>query len=94
MRLPTIHTPGPWHRSTLKGGLIVYGPDGYAIANAQVWHGRHEEFSAEGNAQLIAAAPELLEACEWALDALVAHKAGKSESGKKCAAAIAKATGK
>ena len=55
------HTPGPW--SLIKDGLpklnnqnnIVYGSDGVAIVYGQ---------ANDADAQLIAAAPELLEACK------------------------------
>ncbi len=52
------HTPGPWHVGGAKG-LIIYGPDDRAVANATVFHSKHaglEEWQA--NARLIAAAPD------------------------------------
>jgi len=63
------HTPGPWHTGAF-GNQIVYAADGWAVANAQVNHHQHKGFEEmQANASLIAAAPELLEACvamiEW-----------------------------
>lgn len=59
-----MHTPGPW---TINGSAIetdntiiahIYDPD----------ENGPDEFAA--NAHLIAAAPDLLAACEWLLDAI------------------------
>ena len=55
----TTHTQGPWHRGGKKG-LIVYGPKGYPICSCDTHHGTHQEWQDEANADLIAAAPELL----------------------------------
>lgn len=63
------HTPGPWHTATAArldnvGGrdVAVVDQANYIIAEAFeiVGHGEHR--SAEANARLIAAAPDLLEA--------------------------------
>lgn len=54
------HTPGPW-RMGQEGNLRVYGPDNTSSAGLIA-----ETFNRE-NARLIAAAPELLEACKAAL---------------------------
>ena len=61
------HTPGPW---TIGGELI--SKQGTAIEIASVWRNTHPDRSADApdpdtadaNARLIAAAPELLEALE------------------------------
>jgi hypothetical protein len=58
------HTLGPWHIG--GNGLIVYSLGGYAICDVKTFHGRVDDDTA--NARLIAAAPELLEACKMALD--------------------------
>jgi hypothetical protein len=65
------HTPGPWTISAVCTDEII-GEGGILVARAiQYGHDiiiSHEErFS---NARLIAAAPDLLEALIWALDAL------------------------
>ena len=59
----TEHTPGPW---TIKqfGGPQISGPKGYAVAT--MWGAlsvRELKGQDLANAKLIAAAPELLEAC-------------------------------
>jgi len=70
------YTKGPWHCKPNANG--VYGADGYAITypivqaitvlgsddQSHQWVNRN----AEANARLISAAPELLEALEWAVD--------------------------
>ena len=67
------HTPGPWHLvgspSLDKGNpWSVYGPDHHLVAFASV--GRE---TAEANARLIAAAPELLECVKYLCDELEAQ---------------------
>lgn len=55
------HTPGPWHVGEGKAEIIVYAPDGYAVADAQVFHFNHDRRgSGPANARLMAAAPEML----------------------------------
>ena len=62
------HTPGPWHVGGVGGcrPQIIYSPSGLAVL--RTWGGatKAEE---EANAQLTAAAPEMLEA----LRAVLAH---------------------
>lgn len=55
------HTPGPWHTGG-KDNSIIYAEDGYAVANAVTYHNRDRDSRAD--AELIAAAPELLAALE------------------------------
>lgn len=65
------HTPGPWKVSPLLSasenhrGFHIISPDGWRLAQVQPY----DEDGVQGgaNAQLIAAAPELLEALEAAL---------------------------
>lgn len=59
------HTLGPWRVNSNAGfGDIILGPD-YIVARAdREFTGKDEE---SANARLIAAAPELLEACKMAL---------------------------
>lgn len=52
------HTDGPWHLG--GNGFIVYAQNGYAICDVKTFHGRNDADA--GNARLIAAAPDLLEA--------------------------------
>ncbi len=63
------HTPGPWNAvpSTCETGWLIgpretNGPD-YVADVHKLTHGRSDEDS-EANARLIAAAPDLLAACE------------------------------
>jgi hypothetical protein len=87
------HTPGPWHAAQ----TTVYALHGHPLRNrfsASVQGGRRDD--AEwgellANARLMAAAPELLEACRDALDA---GNDGDWQSAEKVLrAAIAKAEG-
>ena len=62
----TKHTPGPWTmRAAISGRYPDYpivGPNGEPVARVPIMaHGRSGEY-----ARLIAAAPELLAALEWA----------------------------
>lgn len=86
----TTHTPGPWFTKR-EGFSTVY-------VDARIGGGLLQEVAAVGpqeggiqqqdaNARLIAAAPELLEACKAALS-------DDQPYIEKCRAAIAKATGK
>lgn len=95
----TVHTPGPWRLEVGKDNLNtitdepIYGgiysaptedSEGWAIA--RVWS---DYGNAEADARLIAAAPELLEALEQALQ-LINNQSALAE---KMRAAIAKARG-
>ena len=55
------HAPAPWHLGESNPWLI-YAADGYAVADVRTWHGRHPDIGAD--ARLIAAAPDLLAACQ------------------------------
>ncbi len=55
------HTPGPWHIGNIVGGRFVFAADGYAVADATVYHRNHDDQHL-ANARLIALAPEMLEA--------------------------------
>ncbi len=70
----TKHTPGPWEPELHEGcWRITTYADGAKVVPAAV-HG-DDDFSPiyAANARLIAAAPELLDACEVALAWLVNH---------------------
>lgn len=60
--MATKHTPGPWKCGGHKG-RIIYAPDGFAVGDATVFHGRNPD-DTEHNARLMAAAPEMLAALE------------------------------
>ena len=64
MHNPTGHTPGPWTAVKLDddGHYDITANNGAAvIAGTAGWYGEHNP--GEANARLIAAAPEMLEAC-------------------------------
>ena len=52
------HTPGPWHAGKRAGNPAIYSQDGAEIA--EVLHVLNDDW--QGNARLIAAAPDLLAA--------------------------------
>lgn len=68
------HTPGPWFAQA--GYLTIYnlsdGTVGTTCALAKVLREQPGDDQAEANARLIAAAPELYDAAEAALNALLA----------------------
>jgi len=87
----TKHTPAPWKFKDTGASAKIISADGGTIATIIVTSkGTPEEKKA--NARLIAAAPELLEAAQKALDDCV-DLIG-TEAGYALEAAIAKATGK
>lgn len=55
------HTPGPWHVTTTEDAYIVYGK-GLPVARVGESCDMGDE-EARANAELVAAAPELLAAC-------------------------------
>ena len=85
------HTPGPWEIKRHFDSCYRYisAPEHIALAQV-VWCVEEEERSpvCEANAHLIAAAPDLLEALEIALDC-----AGDAWWAEKAEAAIEKAKG-
>jgi hypothetical protein len=87
------HTPGPWSTGCDEDGHMVYAADDSAVADALRDDGDAE--AEVSNARLIAAAPDLLAACQVALAAY--RLAGKDVPENSTAAtlrsAIAKAEG-
>ena len=85
------HTGGPWD-------LVWWGNEQYPFPlsilanNDGDWVSRGGEVSSEANARLIAAAPDLLEACDFALTTFVGMDKGNTIAANFCRAAIAKAT--
>lgn len=67
------YTKGPWHwneMATIVSGVPeAAGAVPVASVNCADWQSRPPALEREANAKLIAAAPELLEACEAALAA-------------------------
>lgn len=77
----TAHTPGPWEKNyctyTGSGWDIVSKETGLWTATVNADDLSDEEGKA--NANLIAAAPDLLEALEWMVSALRQHTNKKDE---------------
>ena len=86
------YSRGPWETPREYRGewVISYqGESGKIRTIAHVYDG--EEFgSMEANARLIAAAPDLLEACEWALTLLKNNTTNKGQTVYKLENAIAR----
>ena len=79
--MSSAHTPGPWHARHDTVRWNVYESDDRCLACLQLP-------CTEANARLIAAAPELLEACKALLDA---KRSGRSQHRTDAAALIYKA---
>jgi hypothetical protein len=61
------YTPGPWHQGKGQAASIIYGADGWAIANCVVYH-RHAKATAEDTAAYIVRAVNAHEAMVQALE--------------------------
>ena len=79
--MKTLHTPGPWPTRESATHVTVTNASGDAV-----FHDDKRIPGVMADARLIAAAPELLDACKAALSA-------DQHYIEKCRAAIAKATG-
>ena len=92
------HTPGPWNMQKREPGdktIFVSQPaDGYHRLRAEIDCDDCDTETAEANARLIAAAPELLEACKLLIEVFNRSGASDYPTVKKAAAAIAKAEGR
>lgn len=75
VRVKTSHTPGPWKASTGYEGVVV-SPD--RREHICTVHFRHTRESRQANAQLIAAAPEMLTGLDIAIKALRSYEFGNS----------------
>lgn len=84
------HTPGPWEASQWRVCHSVGGDIGVICDTANNAKTRTEENMA--NAKLIAAAPELLEACQMLLTLSLPHDVSGRAMVDKARAAIEKAT--
>lgn len=91
------HTPGPWRVGDFPFDVITDEPDTYhrvaTIASDQQGLNRGREES-EANVRLIAAAPELLEACRLFTDAAHEVRDILNGDGYACPASIALAAEK
>ncbi len=74
------HTPGPWkaERHDAAGSIIIDGAGPHNVGIATV--NRYERHDVEANARLIAAAPDLLAACEYALAWMEARECHSEDS--------------
>jgi hypothetical protein len=89
------HTPGPWVVNDLYADTEIRGPhnSGVMICVMSPWGiAADQPCPQRANARLIAAAPELLEACQLARDWLGGWASADPYIGR-LEAAIAKATG-
>jgi hypothetical protein len=90
------HTPAPWATTRYSNDFGVY-PENEQRRGQDVALVRGDDSEAEANARLIAAAPDLLEACQWAMGFLTGVKCDNEEQRRglfdKLSAAIAKAEG-
>ena len=88
-------TPGPWTYEPQDGTpghclcAQVFGPDGNSIATVDP--SQPDDSEANANAKLMAAAPDLLDACKFAFAAMNSEE-GRRRASDTLAAAIAKAT--
>ena len=83
------HTPGPWHRNIRANGnypVVFAGRNQHVATVCQ----QHDGAETEANIDLIAAAPDLLEALRYVLDCA---ERGDLSDLQPVRAAIAKATG-
>ena len=89
----SAHTPGPWTEGYLPQHRMRIVAEGgkTTICDVALWVADYSEQAA--NARLIAAAPELLEACKAVLP-LVRNSGASGHYGDKLAIAIAKAEGR
>lgn len=83
------HTPGPWASHHADGVVSAAVTAGNGTSRF-VTVARHCSID---DARLIAAAPELLDACAFALTILEALGNGSGDAASACRAAIAKAEG-
>ena len=87
------HTPGPW----VQNSLMVSEANQPINVGRDICHCgmgmRRDPFESEANARLIAASPDLLAACEFALECLVDWDRENGEAGDMLRTAIAKAKG-
>ncbi|MBA8886128.1 hypothetical protein FHW12_000319 [Dokdonella fugitiva] len=70
------HTPTPWHTGEGKAERIIYADDGFAVADAAVFHGRHVESPANNAAFIVRACnahDELVAALRRAVEAAEAR---------------------
>jgi len=101
MTTTTKHTPGPWALDEVRTGcgrafrigsgeMLKAGKGCCIIYDDYPGNPENER---KANACLIAAAPDLMDACDFALTILEALGNGKGDAAMACRAALAKARG-
>lgn len=90
------HAPGPWSLRCHTNGNVVDGSDEWTViasdGKAVCYESSYNEF-APANSRLIAAAPDLLNACLSVVDSIEGGETTPQQSVANIRAAIAKATG-
>lgn len=98
------HTPGPWEVDEFTDLTATSGPKRISLTVAHLWSdedGTHTDNVAEvvmdyapgiaeANAQLLAAAPDILNACKTALSSLIEWGDGEGETAETLRSAIEK----
>lgn len=94
------HTPGEWtvhpiwnNNPCIENGGVFEVEEAHYDVKERLEEGCDVERVIAANARLIAAAPELLEACQSSLSDLLGHGLGFTPLAEQLRAAIAKATG-
>lgn len=87
------HSLGPWQHNKYNGEDSIYSWDGIKIAIPEMWT-EDEQGESEANARLIAAAPELLEACKEIVRRINENTGEEILALGQLQAAIAKAEGR
>ena len=92
------HTPGPWriipiedNKRTHQGALHIFPTEGSPVASVRSVNVRHPRPQAVADAQLIAAAPDLLAALKDAIELFGVSNPDQNSWQHVAAAAIAKA---
>ncbi len=91
-----VHTPGPWHVKVFDDGafMLAAGPvDDLTSCIIATREAHPEPAEGRANARLIAAAPDLLEACEMLLMLSLPIDVSGESMVAKARAAVAKARG-
>ena len=95
-RPESLYSPGPWEYRPSKTGHCAVWPCGCSERVADVYAPLDDRFAAPAqcNARLIAAAPDLLEACKMFVDACENAPSKTAAAVRMARVAIAKAEGK
>ena len=99
--MTATHTPGPWHYAfeprRRSGGTVafIFEADGTKVAKLLTTYNTTAHSALPANVRLIASAPDLLAALQWALEQIEDDLDPDNQAALASAqAAIARATGK